>query len=100
MYHIVFIDDCSDSIVSYCTQTVFGPAKLKLKSLHVFTGLRQGGSHQSRGFKLKGDATLSLWSVQGPDAETARAGGKPPGWAAWQPPPSPSLSLTVGPGVT
>jgi len=36
-----------------------------LKSVHVFTGLRQDGSHQSRGFK--GDATASgLFRAQTP----------------------------------
>jgi hypothetical protein len=40
-----------------------------LKSVHVFkfTGLRQGGSHESRGFKLEGDATASgLFRAQTP----------------------------------
>jgi hypothetical protein len=59
-----------------------------LKSVHVFTGLRQDGSHQSRGFK--GDATASgLFRAQTRDC---------PGlWqAAWPwPPLSRSESVTV-----
>ena len=59
------------SIVSYCTNSLYHIvlrpylALQNLKSVHVFTGLRQDGSHQSRVFE--GDATASgLFRAQTP----------------------------------